>query len=338
MAPELFFYVQFILVLAADRLLGDPHWSIHPVRVIGSLCGYYESFARRRLSRLQTKVQGAASFLLVLGTTAAATVLILYLLGQAGRAAIISGGMVLAYFGIAAGDLMKHSRAVWRLLDQNDIAGARAAVGLMVGRDTAELDAAGISRACVESVSENIVDGVTAPLFWAFVFSLLGGDLYAEPMAGAVLGLMTYKAVNTMDSMYGYKNERYFEFGWLAARIDDICNFIPARLTGICLVGAAFLPGYDGYGAARVFSRDRLKSSSPNSGHSEAAVSGGLGITLGGESRYFGRVHVKPEIGEGLAAAAPDDILRSHRLVLAGALIFFTCCCFAHLVASRILQ
>jgi adenosylcobinamide-phosphate synthase len=337
LVPELSFYVQLILVLSADLLLGDPRWTMHPVRLIGRLCESCESFARRRLTWLNARTQGCVSFLLVLAATAAATVLILNLLGHAGRNAVVVGGMVIAYFAIAAGDLLRHSRAVRQLLGQNDISAARAAVGLMVGRDTADLNATEINRACIESVSENIVDGVTAPLFWAFVFSLLSGGFFAEPLAGGVLGLMTYKAVNTMDSMYGYKNERYIEFGWLAARIDDICNFIPARLTGICLVGAAFLPGFDGCGAARVFIADRLKSSSPNSGHSEAAVAGGLGIRLGGESRYFGQVHVKPVIGAGLPAPATDDILRSNRLAVAGSLIFFTLCCFSHLIAQSIL-
>ncbi len=338
MAPELFFYVQLMFVLAADLLLGDPRWTIHPVRIIGRLCETYESFARRRMSRLNAKLQGGVSFLLVLASTAAGTALVLLLLGQVGWTAMMAGAVVITYFGIAAGDLLRHSRAVRLLLHDNDIAGARTAVGLMVGRDTTDLDAAEISRACVESVSENIVDGVTAPLFWAFVFSLLAGGFFAEPLIGGVFGLMGYKAVNTMDSMYGYKNERYLEFGFLPARIDDICNFIPARLTGICLVGAAFLVGFDGFGAARVFFADRLKSSSPNSGHAEAAVAGGLGIRLGGESRYFGEVHAKPEIGTGLPAAAADDIVRSNRLVVAGSLIFFVGCCCSHFIASRILQ
>lgn len=337
MAAEIAFYVQLTLVLTADLLLGDPRWTMHPIRLIGKLCESCESFTRRRLKLLNGKVQGSVSFLMVLAATAAATVLTLALLGLAGRTAMLFGCMVIAYFGIAAGDLVRHSRAVRKLLIQNDIAGARAAVGLMVGRDTADLDATDISRACVESVSENIVDGVTAPLFWAFVVSLLCGGLSAEPLAGAVLGLMAYKAVNTMDSMYGYKNERYLEFGWLAARIDDICNFIPARLTGICLVGAAFLPGFDGFGAAQVFAADRLKSSSPNSAHSEAAVAGGLGIMLGGASRYFGELHDKPVIGGGLRPAGADDILRSNRLAIAGSLIFFMVCCLSHLFVSRIL-
>ncbi len=336
MAPELSFYLCLLLVLAADLVLGDPRWRIHPVRGIGRLCELYESWTRRRLSWLSVQIQGACSFLLVLSTTVLAAAGSLWLLSRLDHSAVIIGAVVFVFFGIAAGDLLKHSKQVRHLLEQNDTAGARGAVAMMVGRDTDGLDAAEISRACIESVSENIVDGVTAPLFWTFVVSLLGSGFFAEPLIGGAIGIAAYKSVNTMDSMYGYKNERYAEFGWAAARFDDICNFIPARLTGICLVGAAFLPGFDGFGAARVFASDRLKSSSPNSGHSEAAAAGALGVQLGGESVYFGQSTSKPIIGKGLAVAGAEDIVRANRLAICGTLMFFGLCCLAHFFASRI--
>jgi len=338
LAPELIFYLQLLVVLGADLLFGDPRWHLHPVRVIGWLCNSCETFTRHRLSRLSLKTQGGFAFFLVLFTTLMVTYLCFYLVRPFGGIATAGCGIVVIYFGIAAGDLIKHSNAVKRFLDQNDIVGARRAVAMMVGRDTAELDATEISRACVESVSENIVDGVTAPLFWAFVFSLIGSGCSVEPLTGAALGLMGYKAVNTMDSMFGYKNERYLEFGRLAARFDDVGNFFPARLTGICLVGGAFLPGFNGPGAARVFFDDRLKSSSPNSGHSEAAMAGALGVMLGGDSDYFGQAVAKPVIGGRLTAAEADDIHRANRLNVAGVLIFFVASCVAHYFASRFLQ
>lgn len=337
MAPELSFYLYLLLLLAADLALGDPRWRIHPVRGIGRLCELYESWTRRRLPWLNARIQGICSFLLVLSTTVLVTAGSLYLLNRLDRSAAIIGAVGIVFFGIAAGDLLQHSQRVLKLLHRNDTTGARGAVAMMVGRETEGLDAADISRACIESVCENSVDGVTAPLFWTFVFSLLGGGFFAEPLIGGAIGIAAYKAVNTMDSMYGYTNERYAEFGWAAARFDDFCNFIPARLTGVCLVGAAFLPGFDGFGAARVFAGDRLKSSSPNSGYPEAAASGALGVQLGGESVYFGQSTIKPIIGAGLAAAGTDDIGRANRLVMCGTLIFFTLCCLAHLFASRIL-
>lgn len=337
MNPELIFYLQLLVVLGADLLFGDPRWRLHPVRLIGWLCNFYETLSRHRLSWFSLKMQGALAFFLVLFTTLMATYLCFYLVRPFGGIATAGCGVVIIYFGIAAGDLIKHSSAVKRFLDQNDIVGARRAVAMMVGRDTAELDTTEISRACVESVSENIVDGVTAPLFWAFVFSLIGSGLSVEPLTCAAFGVIGYKAVNTMDSMFGYKNERYLEFGRLAARFDDVCNFFPARLTGICLVGAAFLPGFNGPGAARVFFDDRLKSSSPNSGHSEAATAGALGVMLGGGSDYFGQAVAKPIIGGRLTGAGADDIHRANRLNVAGVLIFFVASCLAHYFVSRFL-
>lgn len=337
MTAEILLYPQLFLVLCADLLLGDPRWPFHPVRLIGRLCVVYESFTRSWPAGVPLKIKGAVAALLILATTMASLVLIFSVLGQWGRTAVLAGAMILAYFCVAAGDLIRHGKKVYVLLEQDDITGARQSVGLMVGRDTAALDRGGISRSCVESISENLVDGVTAPLFWAFVCSLACSALPVDPLVGAVFGLMGYKAVNTMDSMFGYKNERYREFGWLAARLDDLCNYLPARLTGICLVGAAGLLGYDWRGAARVFAADRLKSSSPNSGHSEAAAAGALGIQLGGPVSYFGENSFKPIIGEGLEAVRAQHILKANRLIIAAGLFFFVACCWAHFLVLYLL-
>ena len=170
--------------------------------------------------------------------------LFFFALTQIAAEAALLGAFLVCFFCIAAGDLVAHSNKVYNYLNLGDVTGARQAVSLMVGRDTALLDdSEGIARACVESVCENMVDGITAPLFWAFIFSFAGFVLPFNPIICAAFGCMAYKAVNTMDSMYGYKNERYLEFGWFAARVDDISNIIPARISGLCLITAALFPG-----------------------------------------------------------------------------------------------
>ena len=209
---------------------------------------------------------------------------------------------------------------------------------MMVGRDTGDLDEAEVSRACIESVSENLVDGITAPLFWALIASLAAPRLGLPAVICAAFGYGAYKAVNTMDSMYGYRNERYIEFGSCAARIDDGFNFLPARLSGVCVIAAALLPGYDARRAARVFRTDRLKSSSPNSAHTEAAVAGALGVRLGGPSSYFGKTTAKPYLGDGLRVAERADIPRTNRLVVASAALFYLLCFAVHWAVSGLLS
>jgi adenosylcobinamide-phosphate synthase len=208
---------------------------------------------------------------------------------------------------------------------------------MIVGRDTATLDRSAVARACIESVAESLVDGITAPLFWAFFASLFAGPLNSDPLVLAALGAVCYKAVNTMDSMYGYRNERYLHFGRFAARVDDVCNFIPARLSGLCVVLAAAMFGYNGAAAWQVFFKDRLKSSSPNSGHTEAAVAGALNIQLGGTSSYFGVTHHKPLIGAGRNRVDLDDIARVNRIVQTSAWLFFMLGAFAHIIVRWVL-
>ena len=338
MIPELIFYFQLLIVIAADYIWGDPRLLPHPVRFIGRLCNYFEAITRENLSVLSMKSRGAVAFFLVLLTTMGALALFFSLLLLAGETAALFGALVMCYFSVAAGDLVAHSNSVYERLMADDIVGSREAVSMMVGRDTESLDVSGIARACVESVSENMVDGITAPLFWAFIGSLAGQLFHVDPLIGAAFGSIAYKAVNTMDSMYGYKNEMYIDFGWCAARIDDLANFLPARLSGLCLIGAAYLIGLNGKGAARVYMKDRLKSSSPNSGHSEAAAAGALNIELGGPSSYFGQTSFKDYIGEGLDRVEAGDIKRVNKLILGGSLLFFIVCCLIHLFLVHTLQ
>ena len=300
---------QILIAILLDQLLGDPHWLPHPVRLIGAACIGCERITRAVLPPFAA---GACSVALILGLTGATAWAVL-----AGATMIHpwlenAASILLLYTTIAARDLVSHSRQVYAALAAGDLIEARRRVSMIVGRDTANLDEARVARAAVESVAESMVDGVTAPLF----FAVLGGPLAA----------MLYKAINTMDSMFGYKNERYLKFGWAAARLDDLANFIPARLTSLMIPVAAFFLRLHSKNSFFILQRDRLKHASPNSGHTEAAVAGALGVQLGGSNLYFGQVVDKPTIGEATRPVEPQDILRANRLMLLSSaltLLFF---------------
>jgi adenosylcobinamide-phosphate synthase len=208
--------------------------------------------------------------------------------------------ILIMYTTLAARDLAKHGMDVYRSLRAGDIVEARRRVGMIVGRETENLDEGEVARAAVESVAENTVDGVTAPLFFAIV-------------AGPV-GAMVYKAINTLDSSFGYKNERYLEFGWASAKIDDAANYLPARLTAPLVSAAATVMGLRPLNALRIMARDGRKHSSPNAGLTEAAVAGALGVQLGGPGQYFGEIIEKPTLGDPETELAADCIPRTISL------------------------
>lgn len=292
---------QIIAALLLDALLGDPRRLPHPVRLIGALAAWAEKGCRRIFSH--EGPAGIAAVAVVLTGTGLTGWGLLRLAALVHPLAGDAVAVLLLYFCFAARDLADHSRVVARALNAGDIPMARRKVAMIVGRDTEGLDEAGIVRATVESVAENIVDGVTAPLFYAFV----GGPVAA----------LVYKAINTLDSTFGYKNERYLRFGWAAARLDDAANFLPARLSGLIAVVAAFLLGENGRGAWRILRRDRLAHASPNSGHTEAAVAGALGLRLGGVNSYFGKPVAKPFLGDALHEPESGHINRANRLLAA---------------------
>ena len=190
---------------------------------------------------------------------------------------------------------------------ESSLADGRDAVSRIVGRDTQNLDETGVTKAAVETVAENFGDGVFAPMF----YMALGGPVC----------MYLYKAINTMDSMLGYKNERFLYFGRAAAKLDDVVNFIPARMAGIMLVISAWIGPFDGKNAGRIFARDRRKHASPNSAHTEAAAAGALDIQLAGDAYYFGKLYEKPSIGDPLQAVVPDDIRRMNRLMYGAAFL-----------------
>ena len=198
---------------------------------------------------------------------------------------------------------------------------------MIVGRDTDQLDKAGIVRACVESVAENMSDGIVAPLFWATTGAAFGQYSGDSPIIWGTTAAMLYKAVNTMDSMFGYKNERYLQFGSCAARLDDAVNVLPARISGISLVVAALLRRYDIKNSFRILVRDRQQHSSPNAGWPEAAMAGALGIQLGGESSYFGKPTEKATLGDPSVPPHARHIVQANTLVLTASflcLFFFS--------------
>jgi adenosylcobinamide-phosphate synthase len=291
---------QVMAAFGIDLLIGDPRWMPHPVKFIGRLAAALESPLRRAIPNAW--VAGIFAVLAVLGVTGGTAFL---LIAGAGWLHPIAGeaiSIALLYTCFAGRDLARHSGRVYQALHAGDLPEARRRVAMLVGRDTDSLDEPEVVRATVESVAENMVDGVTAPL----LFAVVGGPI------GAIL----YKAVNTLDSTFGYKNERYLQFGWASARLDDVVNFIPARITAPLTAVTAGLVGLRPLGAWRMFRRDGRKHPSPNSGLTEAAVAGALGVQLGGVNRYFGIASERPRMGDPLQPLSRAHILKTNRLML----------------------
>ncbi len=281
-----------------DLLLGDPEWLYHPVRLIGKYISFAEKRLRSRGGDLRKKaviLTGSTIFL-----TMASTALILWLLHLAGRIPLFIGMTLMNWMGIAVRCMAKEARDVERSFDRG-IDAARKQVARIVGRDTDRLSEEEIIKATVETVAENTTDGVISPLFWA----LLGGPVL----------LWGFKAANTLDSMVGYMDEKYRDIGWSSAKLDDVLNYIPARLTALLMIGAAFLTILDGRNAFRMVRRDHANHKSPNCAWSEAAAAGALHIQLGGTHEYFGKPVVKPTIGDADRPAEKRDIRRSVSLL-----------------------
>jgi len=315
------FELQLLAAILLDLLLGDPRWLPHPVRLIGFFCVRSENVFRKVFS--SELLAGFASFLTVLLLSLILPAVLLLSVNYYSVFLAQLLAVILLYTALASRSLVNHSHAVYLALISHESSDkARAAVAKIVGRDTAKLDSQGIIRACVETVAENMVDGVTAPIFYAVICSGFAPLTGLDPLFLAVLGAMGYKAVNTMDSMFGYKNVQYRYFGRIAAGVDDVANWIPARISGLMLVPAAFLLGLNWKNSFIIFKRDRLAHASPNAGHPEAAVAGALGIELGGTSIYFGKEIIKPVMGDSQRPAEDLDILRSNHLMLLGSFLF----------------
>ena len=286
-----------------DALFGDPAWLPHPVVYMGKAISKLEKFLRPRLPKTpQGELLGGAivAFCLPVGTFLL-TGLVCW--GAARLHPLLGLAVQMFWCGqaLAARGLVQESTNVYIELKKPDLPGARKAVSRIVGRDTAELTAEGVTKAAVETVAENASDGVIAPL----LYMLIGG----APLA------LTYKAINTMDSMLGYKNEKYLYFGRVPAKLDDVANYIPSRLAGLLWVAAAALTGNSARGAWKIWRRDRRRHASPNSAQTESACAGALGVQLAGPAYYFGQYYPKLTIGDALRPIEPEDILRANRMM-----------------------
>lgn len=290
-----------ILGFILDLWLGDPQTKLHPIRLIGNLIAICERALRRIFPQTKTgeRLAGGLLVLLVVLCSTGIPALLLWLCYRLSPWLALGVDALLCWLLLAMKSLRVESMRVYDALMAEDLTLAREKVSWIVGRDTANLDASGVASAAVETVAESAVDGIVSPLLYIAVgFAPLG---------------FAYKAVNTMDSMVGYRNEKYRYFGTAAARLDDALNFIPARIGGALMCLAARLCGEDARGAWRIFRRDRRAHASPNSAHTEAAMAGALGLTLGGDAAYFGEIHHKPTQGDGRRAQA-EDIARSGRV------------------------
>lgn len=310
MTQALWFRVTAAFLL--DLILGDPRWLPHPVVALGKLTAALEKALRRPHHRpSQQRLAGILVVVMVVGVAALGGVLAV---GWATSLHPLAGLVVevlLIYTTLATRSLEDHLVPVARALDRRDLPAARRAVSLVVGRDTAGLDEAEVARAAVESAAESTCDGIVAPLLFAFL--------------GGATGALAYRAINTLDSMLGYRDERYRFFGWAAARLDDLANLAPARLSAGLLLGAGALRGYDWHRALRILRRDARAHPSPNSGYPEAAMAGLLGVRLGGLNRYRGVPSFRPYLGEPGRPPQVADVWAALALVEAAAWLALIC-------------
>lgn len=301
----------FIAGFVLDLLIGDPHFIPHPVRLIGSLISFCDkrlncdagyNISEKKLNLIKYK-RGMLLVFTVIFATFAMSVIIIVAAYSINLYAGVIAEAVMTWQILATKCLRVESMRVYDALKTDGVDAGRRAVSMIVGRDTSVLDAAGVTRAAVETIAENTSDGVIAPMLYTAI-------------GGPVLGFV-YKAVNTMDSMLGYKNDKYMYFGRFAARLDDVVNFIPARISAYLMIAAAFIGGrqFDGKNAYRIFKRDRFNHASPNSAQTESVCAGALRVQLAGDAVYFGKLVKKKYIGDCLREIEYEDIKRANRLM-----------------------
>lgn len=301
----------FIAGFVLDLLIGDPHFIPHPVRFIGSLISFCDkrlncdagyNISEKKLNLIKYKRGMLLAFTVIFATFAISVIIIVAAYSINLYAGVIVEA-VMTWQILATKCLRVESMRVYDALRTDGVDAGRRAVSMIVGRDTSVLDAAGVTRAAVETIAENTSDGVIAPMLYTAI-------------GGPVLGFV-YKAVNTMDSMLGYKNDKYMYFGRFAARLDDVVNFIPARISAYLMIAAAFIGGrqFDGKNAYHIFKRDRFNHASPNSAQTESVCAGALRVQLAGDAVYFGKLVKKKYIGDGLREIEYEDIKRANRLM-----------------------
>ncbi len=299
--------IKLWMIILLDFSLKDPTFLYHPVRFFGLLIKKGEMLIRKYIPDKYNRLMGVVLVLGVLGLVLSLYGLLRGALGSVSPYLSVVLDVYLAYTLLASGSLMEEGRRIYVILKEGDLAEARKSLSYLVSRDTAEMTLPHILRGAIETLSENITDGIVSPLFYLFFFG--------------VPGMLVFKVISTFDSMIGYKNEHYLQLGWFAARFDDVLNFVPARLSGVLVVVSAFFVKEDYKAAYRIFKRDRLKHASPNSACTESAVAGALSIQLGGSASYFGKIVEKPTIGDGKPAENCEVLFRVNRLILVTTLL-----------------
>lgn len=303
-----------------DFILGDPEGLWHPVQGIGSVISFLEKSIRKVCPKTRTGERAGGVLLVVLTLAVSVSVpgILLLAAGRISPVLLFLAEMLFTWQMLAVKSLRKESRRVYDALEQEGLPAGRKAVSRIVGRDTERLTEDGVIKAAVETVAENTSDGVVAPL----LYTALGG---------CTLGCI-YKAINTMDSMVGYRNEKYQYFGTAAAKLDDIANFIPARISALLMIVSARLCSFDAKNAWKVFRRDRWKHPSPNSAQTESVCAGALQIQLAGDAVYFGQVHHKPTLGDPIRPVEAEDIPRANELMYVTAWLTLVLCIALRLI------
>ena len=300
--------IKIWIAYVLDLIFGDPQNIIHPVQVIGKMISSGEKFLLGKKYKSDRKYKFFAGMILNI-TVISLTYGITYLIRRISENSIIFtvAEIYLMYTIFSINSLAREGNRVYNILKEGNIERARKDLSYLVSRDTGTMDEKMIIRSTMETISENTVDGIVAPMLYMF----LGG----LPLS------MTYKAINTFDSMVGYKNEKYMDFGKFSAKLDDVANFIPARITGILIVIASMILGYDYKNSLKIFIRDRKNHSSPNSGHAEAGVAGALGVQFGGRVSYFGKEVDKPVIGDKIKDFELEDIKKNIKIMYAASFL-----------------
>ncbi len=300
--------LALVLGFILDLIIGDPHGLYHPIRLVGNLIGFLEKHMNRRNdSPNRQMVKGWLMMLIVITVSSGIPLVLLILAYRIHPVCRVILETVMCWQLLATKSLKDESMKVYKKLKRHDLQGSRKAVSMIVGRDTDVLDESGVTKATVETIAENTSDGVIAPMLYMAI-------------GGAFLGWM-YKSINTMDSMVAYKNDRYLYFGRIPAYLDDVVNYIPARLSGLLMIAATFLVKLDGAHAFAIFKRDRYNHASPNSAQTEAVMAGALNVQLAGDAWYFGELHKKKTIGDDIRPIEAADIVRANKLLYGTAVV-----------------
>lgn len=310
---------MLVLACVLDFILGDPAYEFHPVRLIGNAISLIEKFLR---SHCLSTVFGGFIFFLFITTSALSSYLFFHFIASNIHPYVVSVlNIYIVYSCFAYRDLINHINPVITALKDGNMLLARQRVSRVVGRDVSQMNSSQVARAAIETVAENFIDGIFSPLFWFALGAATGFYVMNSGCLMGVISMLLFKTVSTMDSMVGYRNKDYEKIGKVGARLDDMMNFLPARLSLIPLVLASIITGQNVFKGIKVFFQDRLKHSSPNSAHGESFIAGALNIRLGGPSYYKGQLMSKPWLGDDSEDVMPEKITTCCRLIFYATLI-----------------